>query len=291
MIDLNAVEPELPATLLPFVELGQPGIERAAHAVERSRGSAVDGRRCYRAADVTLHAPWPGKRIACAGGNYAAHSLGMAINRGVTDVTLESMTAQIRKNGHRGFWKVLDAVAGPGDNVPYPSRAEYLDYEGEVAIVIGKRGKNIAADEIDAYVWGVTLANDWSDRDMGGANFSLSYNVPKNFDLSASLGPCIVVGEVDPQDVNIETRVNGDLRQRYSSRDMVFSFAEILAYLSTDFTFVPGDVILGGTGAGTAQDSTKLNADGSRPHDRFLKAGDVVEISSPAIGNLTNRVV
>jgi 2-keto-4-pentenoate hydratase/2-oxohepta-3-ene-1,7-dioic acid hydratase in catechol pathway len=126
---------------------------------------------------------------------------------------------------------------------------------------------------------------------MGAANMPLSYNVPKNFDSSASLGPCIVVGEIDPQDVNVETRVNGDLRQRYSSRDMVFSFAEILAYLSTDFTFVPGDVIFGGTGAGTAQDSTKLNPDGTRPHDRFLKPGDVVEISSPAIGKLTNRVV
>jgi 2-keto-4-pentenoate hydratase/2-oxohepta-3-ene-1,7-dioic acid hydratase in catechol pathway len=72
---------------------------------------------------------------------------------------------------------------------------------------------------------------------------------------------------------------------------MVFDFAETLAFLSRDFTFVPGDIILGGTGAGTAQDSTKLNDDGTRPKDRFLKKGDVVEVSSPAIGVLANGVV
>jgi 2-keto-4-pentenoate hydratase/2-oxohepta-3-ene-1,7-dioic acid hydratase in catechol pathway len=72
---------------------------------------------------------------------------------------------------------------------------------------------------------------------------------------------------------------------------MVFSFAEYLAFLSIDFTFVPGDVILGGTGAGTAQDSTKPNADGTRPRDLFLKKGDTVAISSPSIGVLENRIV
>ena len=72
---------------------------------------------------------------------------------------------------------------------------------------------------------------------------------------------------------------------------MVFSFGELLEYLSVDFTFVPGDVIFGGTGAGTAQDSTKLNPDGSRPMDRFLKVGQVVEVSSPRIGALISTIV
>ncbi len=72
---------------------------------------------------------------------------------------------------------------------------------------------------------------------------------------------------------------------------MVFSFGELLEYLSPDFTFVPGDLVYGGTGAGTAQDSTKLNPDGSRPKDRFLKAGQVVEVSSPRIGTLTSTIV
>jgi 2-keto-4-pentenoate hydratase/2-oxohepta-3-ene-1,7-dioic acid hydratase in catechol pathway len=241
---------------------------------------------------VQLHAPWPGKRIACAGGNYAAHSYGMAINRGTTGITLESQAQRIRDDGFWGFWKTLDEVAGPGEDVPYPKRATYFDYEGEVVIVLGKAGKNISADRIAEYVWGVTLGNDWSIRDNeAGPVRPVSYNLPKNFDRSASLGPCIVTSELDPQNVDVETRVGGELRQRYNSRDMVFSFGELLAYLSRDFTFVPGDVIFGGTGAGTAQDSTKLNADGSRPRDRFLKPGLVVDVSSPQIGSLANPVV
>jgi 2-keto-4-pentenoate hydratase/2-oxohepta-3-ene-1,7-dioic acid hydratase in catechol pathway len=291
IIDLNAVDPELPATLLQLIELGEGGKARIAKAVELMTGARADGTNVLAAKGVQLHAPWPGKRVACAGGNYAEHSYGMAVNRGTPDVTIEKMAAQMRAAGNWGFWKVLDAAAGPGAEIPYPSRAEYFDYEGEVAIVIGKRGKNIGADALHSYVWGVTIANDWSNRDFSGPQRAMSFNLAKNFDYSLSLGPSIAIGGIDPQNVDLETRVNSILRQKYNSRDMVFSFAEILAFLSVDFTFVPGDVILGGTGAGTAQDSTKLNADGARPHDLFLKAGDVVEISSPVVGKLDNRVV
>jgi 2-keto-4-pentenoate hydratase/2-oxohepta-3-ene-1,7-dioic acid hydratase in catechol pathway len=291
IIDLNAIDPVLPSTLLTLIELGATGKGRIAAAIERTRGAAPDGKTVFASSGIKLHAPWTGKRVACAGGNYAEHSYGMAVNRGTADVTLEKMHAQMRAAGNWGFWKVLDAAAGPGDEVPYPSRATDFDYEGEVAIVIGKRGKNIPAAELHDYVWGVTVANDWSNRDFSGPQRAMSFNLAKNFDRSLSLGPSIAIDDVDPQNIDLETRVNGALRQRYNSRDMVFSFAEILAFLSVDFTFVPGDVILGGTGAGTAQDSTKLDADGTRPHDLFLKTGDTVEISSPAVGKLTNRIV
>jgi 2-keto-4-pentenoate hydratase/2-oxohepta-3-ene-1,7-dioic acid hydratase in catechol pathway len=291
IVDLNATDAELPSALLPLIELGQNGKSRIAKAVAQVRGAAVDGTNVLAAPGVQLHAPWAGKRVACAGGNYAEHSYGMAINRGTKDITLEKMSAQIRAAGNWGFWKVLDEAAGPGTEIPYPSRADYFDYEGEVAIVIGKRGKNIPAEQLGDYVWGVTLANDWSNRDSGGPQRAMSFNLPKNFDFSLSIGPSIAIDGVDPQNVDVETRVNGDVRQRYNSKSMVFSFAEYLAFLSIDFTFVPGDVILGGTGAGTAQDSTKPNADGTRPRDRFLKKGDTVAISSPSIGILENRVV
>jgi 2-keto-4-pentenoate hydratase/2-oxohepta-3-ene-1,7-dioic acid hydratase in catechol pathway len=290
IIDLNAVDAELPPSLLPLIELGPNGKSRIAKAVAQTSGAAVDGTKVLTASGTQLHAPWPGKRVACAGGNYAEHSYGMAINRGTKDITLETMAAQIRAAGNWGFWKVLDAAAGPGTEVPYPTRADYFDYEGEVAIVIGKRGKNITAAELSDYVWGVTLANDWSNRDSGGPMRAMSFNLAKNFDFSLSLGPSIAI-DSDPQNVDVETRVNGAVRQRYNSKSMVFSFAEYLAFLSIDFTFVPGDVILGGTGAGTAQDSTKPNADGTRPRDLFLKKGDTVAISSPSIGVLENRIV
>jgi acylpyruvate hydrolase len=281
----------LPADLLTLIQLGDAGLTLAATVLQQKHDAPADGKTIVVASGEALHAPWPGKRIACAGGNYAAHSLGMAINRGTKDITLGKIAQQMRGAGTWGFWKVLDEVAGPNDDIPYPTRADYFDYEAEVAIVIGKRGKDIPAGRIGDYVWGVTLANDWSDRETGGTARAMSFNTQKNFDRSLSLGPCIVARELDPQNVDVELSVNGQLRQHFNSRDMVFSFAETLAFLSRDFTFVPGDIILGGTGAGTAQDSTKPNPDGSRPRDRFLKRGDAVEISSPHIGTLANRIV
>lgn len=293
--DADDAEERVPPSLGAFVASGTAALEAAQRAIEHAlEAGPADGAPAVMqpASGVKLHAPWPGKRIACAGGNYAAHSYGMAINRGTTGITLETQAKRIRDDGQWGFWKYPDAVAGPGDDVPYPKRAEFFDYEGEVVIVIGKRGKDIKADRIGDFVWGVTLGNDWSIRDHDpGPVRPVSYNLAKNFDASASVGPCIVVGELDPQSVDVETRVGGELRQSYNSADMVFSFGELLEFLSRDLTFVPGDLLFGGTGAGTAQDSTKLNADGTRPKDRFLRTGHTVEVSSPRIGGLTNAVV
>jgi acylpyruvate hydrolase len=284
----------VPAQLGAFVAAGNAALEGAKEALEHAKGAgpAEGGTTIVHAAgDVKLHAPWPRKRIACAGGNYAAHSYGMAVNRGTQGVTLETQAQKIRTDGMWGFWKVLDTVAGPGGEIPFPKRGKYFDYEGEVAIVISKRGKDIKADRIADYVWGVTLAGDWSLRDYEGTARPNSFNLGKNFDMSGSLGPCIVVGEIDPQNVDLETRVDGQVRQKYNSKDMVFSFGEYLAFLSRDFPFVAGDVIFGGTGAGTAQDSTKLLPDGTRPMDLFLKVGSKVDISSPQIGLLDSRIV
>ena len=114
---------------------------------------------------------------------------------GKTDVSIEQITEEAKKAGQWGFWKVPAEVAGPDDTIPFPKRVTYFDYEGEVAIVIGKRGKNISAAKISEYVWGVTLFHDWSIRDGGGADRAVSYNLQKNFDGAVSMGPCIVVGE------------------------------------------------------------------------------------------------
>jgi 2-keto-4-pentenoate hydratase/2-oxohepta-3-ene-1,7-dioic acid hydratase in catechol pathway len=286
IVDLNATDASIPRDLAAFIAAGPAALDAAKRAI---RANGV--RHATRAAK--LHAPWAHKRIACAGGNYAAHAYGMAVNMlGIKGATPESVAKRVRDDGLWGFWKDLDEVAGPGDTIPFPQRATFFDYEGEVAIVIGKRGKNIPADRIADYIWGVTLAIDWSIRDADSApQRPVNFNLMKNFDRSASVGPCIVVGEFDPQRLDVETRVDGELRQTYNSKDMVFSFGELLAHLSRDFTFVPGDVILGGTGAGTAQDTTKTEADGSRPLDRFLHRGQVVEVSSPSIGALTATIL
>ena len=105
------------------------------------------------------------------------------------------------------------------------------------------------------------------------------------------MGPCIVVGELDHRNVNVETRINGEVRQSYNTKEMIWSFGEVLEYLSRDFSFVSGDVIAGGTSAGTAADTSRRKTESAQSQNLFLKIGDVVELSSPQIGKLANRIV
>lgn len=137
----------------------------------------------------------------------------------------------------------------------------------------------------------MTLLNDYSIRDGRFIQRGISYNLWKNFDGSTAIGPCIVAGELDPANVDVETYVNEERRQRYNTRDMIFSFGEVLEFLSTDITFAPGDIISGGTAAGTAADSSKLRPDKTFAPERFLKTGDTVTVKSPQIGVLENRIV
>ena len=285
ILDLNRADPALPAGLRQFIEAGQAALDAAQRAIDRAPEAAL-----VAASGVKLHAPWPGRRIACVGGNYADHLQGMGTGE-YAGRSIEDIASSVRAAGQWGFWKVPECVTGPNEDVQYPRRTEYLDYEGEAAAVIGKRGKDISAGSIDQYVWGITLLNDISIRDGTGGQRPMSYNLAKNFDGSTAMGPCIVVGELSPQTVEVETCVNGHVRQHYNTRDMIFSFGDVLEYLSRDFTFVPGDVIAGGTAAGTAADKTKRLPDGTRPKELFMKVGDVVEISSPQIGVLRSRIV
>jgi 2-keto-4-pentenoate hydratase/2-oxohepta-3-ene-1,7-dioic acid hydratase in catechol pathway len=285
----------IPERLESFILLGPAALEDAARAVDHAIKTGAEG-VVHDVKNVKLHAPWPQRRIACVGGNYAAHLAGMWAGRPGVTGDLAQITRMAKEEGQWGFWKVPHAVAGPDEEIPYPQRTKRFDYEGEVAIVIGKRGKNIPADQIDEYVWGVSLFHDWSIRDGGSSGPQgrpISYNLAKNFDGSASMGPCIVAGECDHRNIDVETRVNGEVRQSYNTKEMIWPFGEVLEYLSRDFTFVPGDVIAGGTSAGTAADMSRRQTESARSPNLFLflKIGDVVEVASPQIGKLANRIV
>ncbi len=283
-MDLAAADPRIPADLASFIAGGDAVLERAQAAVERGEGVSRDS--------VHLHPPAIYRpRIACAGGNYALHAAGAQSARTGQPADVEEIYRQSRASGPWGFWKVVDPLVTDGDGVIYPARATHFDYEGEATVVIGRGGRDVPAERAGELIWGVTLLNDWSIRNDMGPPRPLNFNLPKNFDTSVSLGPCIVVGELDPQDIEVEVRVNGALRQAYSSRDMTFSFAEFIEHLSRDFTFQPGDLVAGGTGAGTAMDTTRPAPDGSTPTDLFLRVGDQVEVSSPRIGTLRNTIV
>jgi 2-keto-4-pentenoate hydratase/2-oxohepta-3-ene-1,7-dioic acid hydratase in catechol pathway len=143
-----------------------------------------------------------------------------------------------------------EEIAGAEDRIPFPKRVAYFDYEGEVTIVIGKRGKNIPADQVRHYVWGVSCFTRVSAT--AAEQTGQSVTIYRKTSMGRHRwGPCIVVGELEPQNVDVETRINGVVRQSFNTREMIWSFGEVLEFLSQDFTFVPGDVIAGGTSAGT----------------------------------------
>jgi acylpyruvate hydrolase len=271
--------------LVKFIEGGRAALDGAQKALEHLANAkdqkAVNGEKLVYAANaVKIHAPRPnGTRMACAGSNFTSHRERMTVRSG----------REIRAPFIWGFWKVTDPI-GPDENMIYPARCTRLDYEGEAAIILGKGGKDLKPSQLKDFVWGVTLFCDWSVRDreqLGPMNFAPG----KNFDTSGSLGPCIVVDEVDCANIDIETLVNGERRQAHNTKEMTFSFAQYLEYLSRDLTLKPGDLICSGTGEGTAADSSPTNADGSQPPDRFLKIGDKVEIKSPQIGSLKATIV
>ncbi|HUY20201.1 MAG TPA: fumarylacetoacetate hydrolase family protein [Candidatus Binataceae bacterium] len=291
----------VPPDLARFIEGGPRVLEYAQTALE-FLGKAHDrlGPRgeklVYAPGEARLHAPKPlGARIACAGSNYADHAARMAANLGlqpkVAGDTTGDIAAVIRRNGIWGFWKVGRDAVGPDGDVVYPAVTRRLDYEGELAIVLGKDGKDIKAANLLEYVWGVTLLCDWSIRDLREAEAPFKFAMAKNFDTSHSLGPCIAVGEADPGNIDVETYVNGERRQNYNTSAMIFPFGELIEYLSRDFTLRAGDIISAGTAAGTAADSSKPLPDRTFPPELFLKAGDKVEVRSPAVGSLRANIV
>jgi 2-keto-4-pentenoate hydratase/2-oxohepta-3-ene-1,7-dioic acid hydratase in catechol pathway len=315
VIDLNVASAQIPADLAALIESGQPGLELVRTVVADVHGVRDDA--VHQLADVKLTAPWPGRRISMAGANYAQHVLdglnGFSRKRtaagdrhgpdgedlpawttysaAAMPRTLEETTEAIRAQGPWGFWKTLAWVTNPGDDLQYPRRTRHLDYEGEVAIVFAKTAKNIRACDIDEYVWGVTLFNDWSDRDAFANPRPLSHNLAKNFDGALTIGPCIVVDELDPQDIDVATHVNGEARQQYNTKEMVFSFGECAEELTRDLTLVAGDMLAGGTNAGTAIDIVgPVNMDDPALDRWFLHPGDVVEVSSPQIGTFSNAI-
>jgi 2-keto-4-pentenoate hydratase/2-oxohepta-3-ene-1,7-dioic acid hydratase in catechol pathway len=295
---LEMAEVVVPSDLARLIEGGPRALEAAQTALDYVLGQTPDqlgpsGERLVRApAEVRLHAPRPNNgRIACAGGNFADHAAAMAVKMRGRSYEGDAYQ-EIRNAGFWGFWKLGREIVGPDGELVYPERCNRLDYEGEIAVVLGKRGVDLKSSQLKEYVWGVTMLADWSIRAPREApGGPLNFGFPKNFDTSCAIGPCIAVGESDPTNIDMETLVNGECRQRFNTRDMVFTFGEYLEYLSRDFTLHPGDIISGGTAAGTAADSSELLPDNSSAPDRFLKPGDIVEMNSPAIGSLRTRVV
>ncbi|HEY8520310.1 MAG TPA: fumarylacetoacetate hydrolase family protein [Gammaproteobacteria bacterium] len=180
------------------------------------------------------------------------------------------------------FMRTRESLVGHGQPILRPLESEQLDYEGEIALVIGEPGRRIPEERAWRHVAGLTLMNEGSVRDwLRHAKFNVTPG--KNFARSGSMGPWLVTADEVPEGkvLHLTTRVNGEVRQDDTTANLIFPFRRLIAYLSTFMPLEPGDVIATGTptGAGARFDPP-----------RYLKHGDVVEVHVPEIGTLSNRV-
>lgn len=216
--------------------------------------------------------PRPGK-VICVGLNYAAH----AEETGRTAAAGRPPAA---------FAKLSTALVGHDRPVPYPAETRRLDYEAELAIVIGRESRRLDEGAWLDSVAGFTAFNDLTDRDVQRAEKQSGLLLlGKNLDATGALGPYLVTKDeiADPQRLRITLTVNGELRQAASTAEMIHSCAELVAYWSR-LTLEPGDVIATGTPAGVA-------ASRESPENYLLRSGDVVVVTIDEIGTLRNRIV
>jgi 2-keto-4-pentenoate hydratase/2-oxohepta-3-ene-1,7-dioic acid hydratase in catechol pathway len=239
-----------------------------------------NGHEPVKGAELLAPLTSPGS-IYCAGANYADHAAEMAKANGI----------QVRQKSDRSwhFLKSSRAVVGHGAAVELPRNSSKIDWEVELAAVIGRRCKNVDLEHALDFVAGYAVAIDFSARDLSrrwdvaeGSPFKMDWMSHKNFDGSCPIGPFIVpASEVgDPQDLGIELSVNGEVKQKSTTAEMIFSLAEQIRDLSRQITLWPGDIILTGTPAGVGT-----------TRGEFLKAGDVVAARIDGLGELQTTMV
>jgi len=197
----------------------------------------------------------PRSKVVAVGKNYREHAAEMG-----AEAPSEPLL----------FLKPNTAVIGLGDAIFLPPQSERVDYEGELAVVIGKIARNVAEEDAASHIFGYTVANDVTARDLQQRDGQ--WTRAKGFDTFCPLGP-VIETELDPE-ASLRTRVNGELRQEARISEMVHGIPSIVAYASSVFTLLPGDVILTGTPSGVGQ----------------LHAGDTVEVEVSGVGSLVNPV-
>ena len=261
VVDLHAEDAALPADVLGLIQGGPALLDRARGAVAGAAGRPL--------AEVALLAPIPRPpKIVCIGVNYADHAAeaGRALPRWPSV-----------------FLKAPSCIVGPGDPIVRPPTTERLDYEIELAVVIGQRAKSVPREQAMEYVAGYTIMNDVSARDLQlGKDGGIILG--KNFDSSAPLGPALALTDEipDPNSLQLRTWVNGELRQNGNTHTLIFDVPAIIAFLTQQLTLEPGDVIATGTPAGVGL--------GMKPQV-WLQPGDTVRMEIEGIGVLENPVV
>ena len=219
--------------------------------------------------------PSPARNIFCVGKNYREHAKEFA-NSGFEAGAVKG--AEIDEYP-AVFTKPASSVVGPDDIVNlHPQATSSVDYEAELAVVIGKGGRDIQKDQAHNHIFGYTIINDVTARDRQRSH--KQWFLGKALDTFCPMGPWITTGdELDPENLEVKCWVNKELRQNANTRDLIFDIPTLVSTISAGLTLVPGDIISTGTPAGVGI--------GFNP-PKFLRAGDVVTISITGLGTLTN---
>ena len=270
----SASERPLPATLIDLIQSG-PSEWRAvaAHVQERVQRPSVNS---YGIDAVRWHAPIPrpAKNVMCVGKNYLGHAEEIARASGQALKLAEKPVF---------FTKAPTTVTGPMDDVPWDRTVtQQVDWEVELAAVIGTGGVNIASNRALAHVFGYTIVNDITARDLQRSHNQFFKG--KSLDGFCPMGPVVVTADEfgDPQSKALSLRVNGVEKQRGNTRDMIFTVAALIESLSAGLTLEPGDILSTGTPDGVGF---------ARTPPEFLQDQDVVEAEVEGIGMLRNRIV
>jgi len=262
----EVVEVESPPDMLSLIDDGEDGLVAARSYLDSTRA------RTHKLGEVKLLAPIPQPRgnVIAIGRNYAAHAQETARERVPEPPTV--------------FTKASTSIAGPHDDVVIdPAISTQVDWEVELGVVIGRRGRDIAAERAMDHVFGYVALNDVSARDIqfgwGGQYFK-----GKSLDGYCPIGPWIVTRDEidDPQSLRLMLRVNGELKQDGNTRDMIYPVAAIIEWVSRGMTLLPGSIIATGTPDGVGF---------ARTPPEFLHPGDVMETEVEHVGTLRNRVV
>ncbi|KAK7872820.1 hypothetical protein R5R35_006698 [Gryllus longicercus] len=263
IIDVSGVDHSVPNDLVQFLREGNGLLEKAKRIV-------AEGKSVVTYSSVKLLPPVisPDK-VVCVGLNYKGHC--------------EEQNLAYPKEP-MFFSKFSSCIVGPYDKVLYPSITNELDWEVELAVVIGKVGKDIRPDRAMDHVFGYTVAQDLSARDWQKKRNNGQFLLGKAMDNFCPLGPAVVTKEVlpDPHSLGIRSKVNGKLKQDGNTGELIHRIDHIVSYLSHVITLLPGDVILTGTPAGVGM---------HRNPPEYLKPGDVLESEIDGIGKLRNEIV
>ena len=268
VLDLLAADPSLPRDMLALIAGGEAALA-AARAAE-DKAPVAEG------ATILAPIPRPAKNIFCVGKNYHEHAKEFASSG------FDATAKEVVPEAPVVFSKPPTSVIGPHDPIPsFLDASHSTDYEGEIAVVIGKGGRGIGEADAYAHVFGYTIVNDVTARTLQHRH--RQWILGKGIDGFCPMGPAIVTADAagTPPKLAISTWVNGELRQRAPINDLIFAIPTLIATISAAITLEPGDIIATGTPAGVGIGFTP---------PKFLKPGDKVRIEVPGIGVLENPV-